>query len=115
MKAASEQPAKDSTPVGVVSTLPGPRQAILLRSSASPAGSTAAASDRSGPFPLVASVVKQTEDQLHDLRLLHDSVEFSLGDSAKRIHMLEKELHAAKGKGLPSTFCLDVLFVSSCS
>ena len=58
VKAASEEPAKDSTPVGVMSMLPGPRQATPLRSSASLASSAAAASDRSGPFPLAASVVK---------------------------------------------------------
>ena len=66
-------------------------------------------------FRSAALVVKQAERKLRDLRLLHDSVEFSPEESAKRIRMLEKELNTAKREDLPSAFSLVVIFVPSCS
>ena len=53
--------------------------------------------DTSGHFPLAVLMEKRAKDQLADAALLRSSVEYALGNAAKEITMLKRELDAAKG------------------
>ena len=53
--------------------------------------------DSSGHFPLAVLVEKRAKDQLADTALLRSSVEYALGNAAKEIATLKRELDAAKG------------------
>ena len=53
--------------------------------------------DASGRFPLAELVEKRAKDQLADVALLRSSVEYALGNAAKEIATLKRELGAAKG------------------
>ena len=53
--------------------------------------------DASGRFPLAVLVEKRAKDQLADVALLRSSVEYALGNAAKEIATLKRELDAAKG------------------
>ena len=80
----------------VTSSLPGPRQATL--ESAPPySGPAPEGLDASGYFPLAVLVEKRVKDQLADVALLRSSVEYALGNAAKEIAVLKRELDATKG------------------
>ena len=88
--------AKDSAMAVVVSSLPGPRQATL-EGTPPYSGPTPDGLDASGHFPLAVLVEKRAKDQLADVALLRSSVEYALGNAAKEIATLKRELDAAKG------------------
>ena len=88
--------AKDSAMAMVTSSLPGPRQATL-ECIPPYSGPTPDRLDASGHFPLAVLVEKRAKDQLADVSLLRSSVEYALGNAAKEIAVLKRELDAAKG------------------
>ena len=91
-----EATAKDSALALAVSSLPGPRQAIL-EDTPPYSGPVPVGLDSSGHFPLAVLVEKRAKDQQADTALLRSSVEYALGNAAKEIAMLKRELDAAKG------------------
>ena len=93
---AAAETAKDNVMTVVGSPLPGPHLAIL-ESTPSYSGPTPDGLDASGRFPLAALVEKRARDQLADVALLRSSVEYALGNAAKEVATLKRELDAAKG------------------
>ena len=91
-----EETAKDSAMAVVTSSLPGPRQATL-ECTPPYSGPSPDRLDASGHFPLAVLVEKRAKDQLADVALLRSSVEYALGNAAKEIATLKRELNAAKG------------------
>ena len=79
-----------------VSSLPGPHLAIL-EDTPPYSGPAPGGLDTSVHFPLAVLMEKRAKDQLADDALLRSSVEYALGNAAKEIAMLKRELDAAKG------------------
>ena len=88
--------AKDSAMTLAVSSLPGPRSATL-EGTPPYSGPAPGGLDASGHFPLAVLMEKRAKDQLADATLLRSSVEYALGNAAKEIALLKRELDAAKG------------------
>ena len=88
--------ARDSAMTLAVSSLPGPRQATL-EDTPPYSGPVPVGLDSSGHFPLAVLVEKRAKDQQADIALLRSSVEYALGNAAKEIATLKRELDAAKG------------------
>ena len=88
--------AKDCAMSVVRSSLPGPHQATLVCIPPY-SGPTPDRLDASGHFPLAVLVEKRAKDQLADVSLLRSSVEYALGNAAREIAALKRELDAAKG------------------
>ena len=80
----------------VTSLLPGPHLATL-EDTPPYSGPTPDGLDASGRFPLAVLVEKRAKDQLADVAPLRSSVEYALGNAAKGIATLKRELGAAKG------------------
>ena len=88
--------AKDKAMAIVTILLPGPRQAIL-ESTTPFSGPMPVKLDESGCFPLVVLAEKRAREQLADVSLLRSSVEYALGDAAREIATLKRELDTARG------------------
>ena len=80
-------------------SLPGPRQAVL-KSIPPFSGPPPSSLDAAGHFPLAVLAEKRAREQLADLTLLCSSVEYALGNAAKEVAVLKRELEAAKGLAL---------------
>ena len=90
-----EESAKDHAMAVVTSSLPGPRQATL-ECTPPYSGPSPDRLDASGRFPLAVLMEKRAKEQLADVTLLRSSVEYALGNAAKEIAVLKRELDAAK-------------------
>ena len=88
--------AKDSAMALAVSSLPGPHLATL-EGTPPYSGPAPDGLDASGHFPLAVLMEKRAKDQLADAALLRSSVEYALGNAAREIATLKRELDAAKG------------------
>ena len=87
---------RDDTMALVTSSLPGPRQAVL--ESLPPfSGPLTGSWDASGHFLLAVLAEKRAKEQLADITLLRSSVEYALGNAAREVTVLKRELAAAKG------------------
>ena len=80
----------------VTTSLPGPHQAVL-ESTLPFSGPMPVRLDESECFPLAVLAEKRVMEQLADVLLLRSSVEYVLGDAAREVAPLKRELDAAKG------------------
>ena len=87
---------RDDAMVLVMSSLPGPRQAVL-KSLPPFSGPLTGSLDTSGHFPLAVLAEKRAKEQLADITLLRSSVEYALGSTVREVTVLRRELAAAKG------------------
>ena len=53
--------------------------------------------DESGCFPLAVLAEKRAKEHLADVSLLRSSVEYALGDAAREVATLKRELDAVRG------------------
>ena len=93
---AMVETAKDKAMAVVTTSLPGPRQAVL-ESTPPFSGPMPVRLDESGCFPLAVLAEKRAREQLADVSLLRSSMEYALGDAARKIVTLKRELDAARG------------------
>ena len=114
--AAVAETEKDAAMTVVSSPLPGPHHAIL-ESTPSYSGPTPGGLDASGRFPLAELVERRAREQLADVALLRSSVEYALGNAAREVTTLKRELDAAKGTAWFSCplGAFDVFVSSFCS
>ena len=87
---------KDDAMASMTSSLPGPRQAVL-KSLPPFSGPLTGSLDASGHFPLAVLAEKRAKEQLADITLLCSSVKYALGNAAREVTVLRRELAAAKG------------------
>ena len=87
---------KDDAMALVSSPLHDPHQAVL-RSIPPFSGPPPSSLDASDHFPLAVLAEKRAKEQLADISLLRSSVEYALGNAAKEVTVLKRELEAANG------------------